>query len=235
MKAVAIDDEPLALSVIEHFCKNMPSVDLVRTFTDSVDGLQFIENYDVDVVFLDINIPHLDGMELARRLPEKVKVIFTTAYQNFAIEGFEVRAVDYLLKPISFDRFKRAVAQAEKIINLERFSVNPDPCISVKINYVTTNIPVKEIIYVEGLKDYVRIFTENKSFVTKQTMKSIAEMLCPSGFIRIHRSFTANLNKIVSFGNNYVQMQGGKKIPVGNQYKAEFLDAMQNMTLQTKL
>lgn len=231
MKAVAIDDEPLALSVIEHFCNNVPSLELVKTFTDSVDGLKFIEGNDVDIVFLDINIPHLDGMKLARRLPEKVKVIFTTAYQNFAIEGFDVRAVDYLLKPISFERFKRAVEQAEKIIGLERLSVNPDPFISVKVNYLTTKIPVKDIVFVEGLKDYVRICTENKNFVTKQTMKSITEILAPLGFMRIHRSFTVNKEKIASFGNNHVQMDGGKEIPVGNQYKAEFLDAMQKMTL----
>ncbi|MEG2759472.1 MAG: response regulator, partial [Rikenellaceae bacterium] len=120
MRCLAIDDEPLALSVVEHFCSKTPSIELVATFNDSVQGLQFLKENNIDILFLDINIPHLNGIELARLLPPSVKVIFTTAYQNFAIDGFELRAVDYLLKPFSFDRFSRAVSHAIHLISLEK-------------------------------------------------------------------------------------------------------------------
>ncbi|MEG1553456.1 MAG: LytTR family DNA-binding domain-containing protein [Rikenellaceae bacterium] len=218
---MAIDDEPLALSVVEHFCSKTPSIELVATFNDSVQGLQFLKENNIDILFLDINIPHLNGIELARLLPTSVKVIFTTAYQNFAIDGFELRAVDYLLKPFSFDRFSRAVSHAIHLISLEKENVKDD-FLTVKADYASRNILISSIMYVEGLKDYVKLHTEDKAIVVKSTMKSITSSLECYGFVRVHRSYTINIKKVSSYNNSVIIIDNGDKIPLGDQFKSDF-------------
>lgn len=221
IKCVAIDDEPLALSVVENFCNRTPDVELIAKFSDSVKGLAFLKANDVDLLFLDINIPHLSGIELARLLPASVKVIFTTAYQDFALEGFELRAVDYLLKPFSYDRFSRAVSYATHLILLEGGD-EKEEFITFKVDYLSRNISVQAILYVEGLKDYVKIHTSEKPIVVKSTMKAITSSLEKHGFVRIHKSYTINLKKVSSYKSNIVIIENGDKIPIGEQFKEEF-------------
>lgn len=221
MKCVAIDDEPLALSVVENFCSRTPSIELIAKFSDSVKGLEFIRENSVDLLFLDINIPHLSGIELARLLPSSVKVIFTTAYQDFALDGFELRAVDYLLKPFSYERFARAVSYAEHLISLEGGD-EKNESITFKVDYSSRNILIDTILYVEGLKDYVKIHTSEKPIVVKSTMKAITSSLERYGFVRIHKSYTINLKKVSSYKSNIVIIENGDKIPIGEQFKEEF-------------
>lgn len=221
MKCVAIDDEPLALSVVENFCSRTPSIELIAKFNDSVKGLAFIRENRVDILFLDINIPHLSGIELARLLPSSVKVIFTTAYQDFALDGFELRAVDYLLKPFSYERFARAVSYAEHLISLEGGD-EKNESITFKVDYSSRNILIDTILYVEGLKDYVKIHTSEKPVVVKSTMKAITSSLERYGFVRIHKSYTINLKKVSSYKSNIVIIENGDKIPIGEQFKEEF-------------
>lgn len=221
MKCVAIDDEPLALSVVENFCNRTPSIELIAKFNDSVKGLGFIRENKVDILFLDINIPHLNGIELARLLPSSVKVIFTTAYQDFALDGFELRAVDYLLKPFSYERFSRAVSYAERLISLESGDEKKESII-FKVDYSNRNILIDNILYVEGLKDYVKIHTYEKPVVVKYTMKAITSSLERYGFVRIHKSYTINLKKVSSYKSNMVIIENGDKIPIGEQFKGEF-------------
>lgn len=222
MKCVAIDDEPLALSVVENFCGRTPSLELVAKFSDSVKGLEYIKEHEVDILFLDINIPHLSGIELARLLPSSVKIIFTTAYQDFALEGFELRAADYLLKPFSYDRFAKAVEYATRLKSLENGG-EKEEYITFKVDYLNRNIQVNSILYVEGLKDYVKIHTHEKPLVVKSTMKAITSSLERYGFIRIHKSYTINLKKVSSYKSNIVVIENGDKIPVGEQFKEDFL------------
>lgn len=221
MKCVAIDDEPLALSVVENFCSRTSSIELIAKFNDSVKGLEFIRENRVDILFLDINIPHLSGIELARLLPSSVKVIFTTAYQDFALDGFELRAVDYLLKPFSYERFARAVSYAEHLISLEGGD-EKNESITFKVDYSSRNILIDTILYVEGLKDYVKIHTSEKPIVVKSTMKAITSSLERYGFVRIHKSYTINLKKVSSYKSNIVIIENGDKIPIGEQFKEEF-------------
>lgn len=221
MKCVAIDDEPLALSVVENFCSRTPSIELIAKFSDSVKGLEFIRENSVDLLFLDINIPHLSGIELARLLPSSVKVIFTTAYQDFALDGFELRAVDYLLKPFSYERFARAVSYAEHLLSLEGGD-EKNESITFKVDYSSRNILIDTILYVEGLKDYVKIHTSEKPIVVKSTMKAITSSLERYGFVRIHKSYTINLKKVSSYKSNIVIIENGDKIPIGEQFKEEF-------------
>lgn len=225
MKCVAIDDEPLALSVVENFCSRTPSLDLIAKFNDSVKGLEFVQNNSVDILFLDINMPHLSGIELARQISKTVKVIFTTAYQDFALEGFELRAVDYLLKPFSYDRFSRAVSHAAHLISLEEGSGN-DASITVKVDYSNHNILVNSILYVEGLKDYVKIHIYDRVIVVKYTMKAITSLLEVYGFIRVHRSYIINLKKVHFYKSNALIVENGDKIPIGDQFKAELMKKM---------
>lgn len=223
MRCVAVDDEPLALSVIELFCGRIPSVELIATFTDSVEGLEFINENNVDLLFLDINIPHLNGIELAHRLSSDIKVIFTTAYQNFALEGFELHAADYLLKPFSFERFEKAVAHAESLITMEKELAANHECLTVKVDYRTRRIPIADILYIEGVKDYVKIHTTEKPALVKSTMKAIFSTLELYGFLRVHRSFIINHRSLASYKSGEIILKNGDKIPIGDQYKEDFL------------
>ncbi len=227
IKCIAIDDEPLALSIIENFCSKIPSVELVASLSNGIEAIEMLNTQDIDLIFIDINMPHLSGIEVVRMLKKPPLIIFTTAYQNYALTGFELSALDYILKPFSFDRFFTAVNKAQKQLSLINDTANKEPTkqadyIMVKSDYSMVKVAFADVVYIEGLKDYVKIHCTDKAIVTKSTMKNIEERL-PSNFMRIHKSFVLNLDHIEKIEGNHLVI-GRNRIPIGNQYKESFFN-----------
>jgi DNA-binding LytR/AlgR family response regulator len=224
IKAIAIDDEPLALKVLESYCKKVTFIDLLKTFTKPSEAAEFIEANDVQLLFLDIEMPNVLGTEFYDSLVNKPMVIFTTAYTEYAVAGFNMNAVDYLLKPFNFDRFAQA---AEKANNMTRISgaedVDKASYIYVKSDYSLIKLAVDQIEYIEGLDDYLKIhMTGNKSVITRLTMKAITEMLKQYQFTRIHRSYVVPLNKIERIKNKQVYISEFV-LPISKSYEEEVL------------
>lgn len=233
MRCIAIDDEPLALNIIENFCSKIPFVSLEKCFNSAMDAIDYLKSNKVDLMFLDINMPHLTGVEFVPILENPPMIVFTTAYQNYAITGFDLNATDYIVKPFSFDRFVQAVNKAYDVYKLRMNSVTPtsllsesgDKYLMIKVEYSTVKVLLKDIIYIEGLKDYIKICTFGKNYVTKSTMKNISDKLHLTEFMRIHKSFIVSINKIDMFENNHILCRtnsGIVKLPLGSQYKDDF-------------
>ena len=237
MKCIAIDDEPLALNIIENFCAKIPFLKLCRCFNNALEAIEYMRNENIDLMFLDINMPHITGVEFARVLDTPPMIIFTTAYQDYALTGFELNAIDYIVKPFSFDRFLRAVNKAYELYTLRENSgqrSDVDRYIMIKVEYSTVKVFIKDIVYIEGLKDYIRICTPQKNYVTKSTMKNMIEKLPSNEFIRIHKSFIVSIDKITSFENNHIHLNMGSenvKIPLGSQYKDSFFQFLEQNKL----
>jgi two-component system response regulator LytT len=227
IKVVAIDDEPLALQLVRGYVEKTPFLELAASFDNPVDAVAFIGSSDVDLVLLDIQMPDLTGTELARVIGGGPKVIFTTAYEKYALEGFRLDAVDYLLKPFSYAEFLRAAQKAERIINLERrglpvLEVKND-FLFIKSDYKIRRINFSEIHYIEGLKDYVKIFLigEKKPVLSLSTMKALEARLPGDRFMRVHRSYIVNLDTVKVIERNRI-VYGEVRIPVTDQYKEQF-------------
>lgn len=228
LKTIIVDDEPLALDVLEEFIKKVPELKLVKKCQNALEAGEAVRKNEVDLIFLDIQMPQITGIEFIRSLPKPPKVIFTTAYSQYALEGFELNAVDYLLKPISFDRFLKAVNKAldtgyKQEAESELPEDGPD-FIFVKADKKLIRLKYSEIQYVEGLKDYVIIKTDTGRIITLQTMKSLEEKLPQPTFMRIHRSYIVNLEKINAVVGNMVEVteKGQPKLlPVGKNYRDE--------------
>jgi two-component system response regulator LytT len=227
IKVVAIDDEPLALQLVKGYIEKTPFLELTGSFDNPVDALGFISSSDVDLVMLDIQMPDLKGTELAGVLGGGPKVIFTTAYEKYALEGFRLDAVDYLLKPFSYAEFLKAVQKAEKLIELERrqlpeLEVKKD-FLFIKSDYKIRRINFSEIHYIEGLKDYVKIFLtgEKKPVLSLSTLKTLEARLPHDRFMRVHRSFIVNLETVKVIERNRI-VYGDVRIPVTDQYKENF-------------
>lgn len=220
LKCIAIDDEPLALKLIREYVSRFPALQMVRTFDDAVTGAEFLKQTPVDLLFIDINMPDISGVELVRSLQQKPMVIFTTAYKNYAFEGFELEAIDYLLKPINFDRFSRAV---EKALAHHQYSNAPatpqnEESIYVYSEYRMVKIVLSEIEYIESMEDYIKIHLHNaKTVLTLMPLKKILEKLPESMFQRIHRSYAVPVNKIISIKNRKVQL-AEIELPVSESY-----------------
>ena len=227
IKVVAIDDEPLALQLVKGYIEKTPFLELAGAFNNPVDAVVYIESSDVDLVLLDIQMPDLTGTELARVISGGPKVIFTTAYEKYALEGFRLDAVDYLLKPFSYAEFLKAVQKAEKLIDVEKdrlpsLEVKND-FIFIKSEYKTRRINFSEIHYIEGLKDYVKIFLtgEKKPVLSLSTLKALEARLPEEKFMRVHRSFIVNLETVKIIDRNRIVF-GEVRIPVTDQYKDNF-------------
>ena len=236
MNCLAIDDEPLALTIIEDFTAKIPFVKLVATCTSAMEAMEILNKTKIDLIFLDINMPHLSGTEFLRSMDSTPMVIFTTAYSEYAVEGFDLNAIDYLVKPIAWDRFLRAVNKAYELYNLKQGKTNNETVraetnyILVKADYATVKINLNEILYIEGLKDYVKIYCGPRPVITKTTMKNIEKKLPSARFLRIHKSFIISLSKIDSIENQRVII-GDKRIPVGDQYKDGFNDIINELRI----
>ena len=220
IKAIAIDDEPPALKIIERFSKKTAIINLQKTFTQPKEALYYMSAFPVDLLFLDIQMPSVSGIEFLKKSEQKTLIIFTTAYSEYAVTGFNLNAVDFLLKPFSYERFLQAVQKAENIFSTQSQSNFQDPtCFYVRSNYNLVKIVYDEIEYIEGLDDYIKIHIAGQSsVVTRITMKNILEKLPPNEFIRIHRSFIVPLKKIDFYRKSKVFV-AGKELPIGVNYK----------------
>ncbi|AYQ35699.1 LytTR family DNA-binding domain-containing protein [Runella sp. SP2] len=224
LKAIAIDDEPPALRVISHFCSQVPFIDLQKTFSRTDEALAYLNENEVDLLFLDINMPAMSGIDFYKAIPKAAMVIFTTAYAEYAVEGFNLSAVDYLLKPFTFERFQQGV---QKALDYSQFIKKAEPELAVeylyiKADYSTYKIAIADILFIEGLDDYLKIQLENaKPIVARMTMKSMVEKLPARDFIRVHRSFIVPMRRIENVRNKTITLSGNE-IPIGSSYETEF-------------
>ena len=217
---IAIDDEPLALELIREYVGKFPELKIVQTFDDAINGADFLRAHDIDLLFIDINMPDITGVDLVRSLEKKPLTIFTTAYKNFAFEGFELEAIDYLLKPIDFERFTKAVIRAIEFFQYKQASKDKlQQSLFVRSEYRMIKIDLDEIEYIEGLEDYIKIhLTNKKSVLTLMTLKSVLEKLPAGKFKRIHRSYIIPVDKVQSILNRKVRLSSGAELPVSNNY-----------------
>lgn len=221
LDCIAIDDEPLALEIIEKFAQRLGGM-AVATYSDPVEGLEAIERRRPDVVFLDIEMGNVSGLDIARRLPGGVCLIFTTAYLEYAPAGFELDAVDYLHKPFAFDRFGKAVAKAVRRLREVESADSQTRTLVVKQEYSNVAIPLVRIKYIEAMEGYVKIFrTDGICTITRMLLKNIGAQLPADAFMRVHRSFIVSRAAVQSFTRREVVLAGGTAIPVGRQYAAE--------------
>ncbi len=254
IRCLAVDDEPLALDILANYIQKTPNLSLVATCTEPLEALSLIQQGKVDLLFLDIQMPTLTGIQFLRVMNGKCKTILTTAYSEYALEGYEYDVADYLLKPISFERFLKAVQKAvgqfsvssfQSSVNKEQSSVgssqpstgseNSETIISltniqqqqldfifVKTEYKIQKINLSDILYLEGLKDYVSIYTTNERILTLQTMKKMEEMLPSNRFVRVHKSFIVSLEKIETIERQRIFI-GKNIIPVGDSFQKDFM------------
>jgi DNA-binding LytR/AlgR family response regulator len=216
-----IDDEPLAINVIKSYLEQINDFEIVNTFTNAIDALNFLKDNSVDLVFLDINMPLLDGINFIKSLEEKPLIIITSAHSEFAVEAYELDLLDYLVKPISFPRFHQAVNKLRKIKSSQQpasKTTNKRPSIFVKIDKKKMKkIYLDEILVIESLKDYLKISTSTNRYIIHQTLTSFTEQLPPDKFIRIHRSYTISIDEIDTIEGNSIEI-GGIRYPIGRTY-----------------
>ncbi len=231
INAIALDDEAIALEVIKHYAANAGSerLNLLSTFTRPTLAMDFIKENKPDLLFLDINMPSQNGMELSKLLPEGTMIIFTTAYSQYAAESYERFTVDYLVKPFTYERFLQALEKAEKHKALLRMGQSgPTGTIQIKADYKTYNVALKDVIYVQGMDDYARIVLENeRPIVARVTMKKMETLLGEKDFIRCHKSYIVNKHRVLQFNSREVTL-GDKKLPVGKLYEEPLLQALQS-------
>lgn len=230
MRCIVVDDEPLAVELMAGYVRKTPSLELVGTYTDPVAALSEIRSTPPDLVFMDIQMPDLNGLELSRMLPARTMVVFTTAFREYAFESYEVEAVDYLLKPIRYQKFVEAVSRAEKRMQSVPDSGRQEDAqresAFFKVDGQHRNISFSDILYVSAMKDYVmlRLRSEKDPLVTHLTMKAVEEMLPAARFMRVHRSYIVALDKITSIDGNGDIMLGDEFIPVSDTYRKTVSD-----------
>lgn len=224
-----VDDEPMARDVLRRYISKLPFISLTGECSNAIDALVFLQSRPVDLLFLDIRMPELLGTELVQALQNPPKVIFTTAFKEYALDGFELDAVDYLLKPIRFERFLKAVnkafpgrSDAAMIEAATSEQKNSDDFFYVRVDRKLVKIILKDLLYIESDRDHVKIYTTDRTYVTRQTISSIEAMLNDNEFIRIHRSFMISLSKIRSFNNESVEI-GSEELPIGKLYRNHFM------------
>jgi two-component system, LytTR family, response regulator len=231
IKCIIVDDEPMARDVLRRYIQKVPILKLLSEFGNAIDATVFLQEQAVDIIFLDIKMPQLSGTEFVRSLHNSPKIVFTTAHKEFAHEGFELDVTDYLLKPIRFDRFLRAVNKAfpqrKQEGEAQTTTVNdthrPDTSfIYLRVDRKMIKVLLDEILYIESDKDYVKVYTEKGYYITRQTIASVEAMLSDSKFIRVHRSYIISLSKLKSFTAEAVEI-GDQELPIGKLYRNFFL------------
>lgn len=229
IKALIIDDEPLAQNVIIQYAKKIPNLTIAGTCNDAISAHQALQEKETDLIFLDINMPKLSGISFLRNLKDAPLVIFTTAYSEYALEGFELNAIDYLKKPFSFDRFCKAFFKAEELLRLKKGSPSPqqektggNDFLFIKSNKKTIKVNFEDIQHIEGLGDYIRIHLKDQKIITNLSMKKILGLLPEKQFYRIHKSFIISLSAIDLIEGNMVVVNN-IKLPIGNSYRQDFL------------
>jgi DNA-binding LytR/AlgR family response regulator len=222
IKAIAIDDEPLPLEILEGYCQDVDFLKLEKSFTQTGEAKKYLQKFPVDLLFLDIHMPSVSGIDFYKELEQEAMVIFTTAHSQYALEGFNLNAVDYLLKPYSKERFMVAVNKANDFYSfLHGKAPQKSNHIFVRSEYSLLKISLDEIIYIEGLADYLKIhLPKGKPVITRMTMKSIMEKL-PPDFIRVHRSFIVPMSRVEGVRNKIISLSG-VQIPIGSSYQEDF-------------
>ena len=233
IRCAVVDDEPLALGLMASYVKKTPFLELVGAYSSAVQAMQEMHDHPVDLVFLDIQMPELNGLDYSRMIPPQTRVVFTTAFNQYALDGYKVNALDYLLKPISYPDFLQAANKAQEWFKLVEQSKQPEKTekendiqsIFVKSDYKLIQIELKNILYVEGLKDYVKIYEENatRPVMSLMSMKAMEDMLPSDRFIRVHRSYIVQKEKIRIIEHNRIVF-GNTYIPIGDSYKQSFQD-----------
>ena len=237
LKCIAVDDEPLALDIIEDYISKVPFLELVKRTENAIEALQLVQAGGIDLVFLDIQMPDLTGIQFLKIASGKSNYILTTAYSQYALESYDLNVSDYLLKPIAFDRFYKAVEKVRNQMQKEEIAapvalepvqnVSPSPAapvqdfIFVKTEHKIQKIQLDDILYIEGLKDYISIFTKSERIITLQNMKKMEETLPKGEFIRVHKSYIISLDKVESIERSRISI-AGKIIPIGDTYRDEF-------------
>ena len=221
-----VDDEPLAVRLLESYVEKTPDLELMASFTDSITAINAVKAQKPDLLFLDIQMPNIDGMELAHSLPEETRVVFTTAFKEDAFESYEVNALDFLLKPIRYNKFLAAVEKAKKWFSTRNEDVGTrnDRTVFIRVDGEWRNIAIDQITYVNGMKDYVLFYLddESKPLITHLTMKSVEDMLPPDKFLRVHRSYIVAINKIQKVDRNDCIYIGNEIIHVPDGYLTTF-------------
>lgn len=239
IKCLVIDDELPARDVLQKHIAGIEALELAGTCTNAIEALSFLQSNTVDLLFLDIQMPHILGTNFIRTLKNPPKVIFTTAYRKYAIEGFELDAVDYLLKPISFDRFLKSVNKLLQV-DLQSNATSPatenhmepaKPFLYLRVDRKMVKVLFNDILYIEGLRDYIRIFTTSKTIITKHLLATLEEMLPSDAFLRIHRSYIVSISKIDSYNTETIEIEK-KELPVGRLYKHDVSKLLNASTLR---
>ncbi|WJS94160.1 LytTR family DNA-binding domain-containing protein [Flavobacterium johnsoniae] len=224
IKCVLIDDEPLAIKVLENYFTNFTDFEVIATFNNSLEALDFINSTSVDAVFLDINMPMMTGFELISLIESKTKVIITTAFREFAAESYDLDVLDYLVKPIPLPRFIKCINKITTEYNLKNNikveTAKGDSHIFIKVDKKMMKINIEEILFVEGMKEYIKVVTPDKTYITHKSLTSLSEELPADKFLRIHKSYVIALNKVKSIEGNRVQIQS-YNIPIGRNYSKE--------------
>jgi len=236
IRCLIVDDEPLALHILEDYISKIPFLQLVKATTNPIEALTLVQEKLVDLVFLDVQMPELTGIQFLRIANGKAKVILTTAYPQYALEGYELDVIDYLLKPIAFDRFFKSVQKAQGVLQPAAAPIQPElvqqqfqqpqndflsDFIFVKTEHKIQKVYLNDILFIEGLKDYISIFTPAERIITLQNMKKMEDALPEKNFIRVHKSYIVSINKIDSIERSRIFI-GDKVIPVGDTYREDF-------------
>ena len=227
-----VDDEPLAIEILESYIERLDDFEIVDKCSNALKAFEILQKQQVDVIFLDIQMPKLTGIEFLKSLQNPPQVIFTTAYRDYAIESYELDVVDYLLKPISFERFLKAIGKLYKSPQVAPLTTPTQPStntedayIYIKVDKKMVKVLLDDILYIESLKDYVRIRTKEKGLVTHQKISYLEEKLPEDNFIRIHRSYIVSLSKVESYSPNTIDVPG-HELPIGRNYKQQVMDVM---------
>jgi DNA-binding LytR/AlgR family response regulator len=227
LRCVIVDDEYLAIRVLQEYARQVPDLTIVQTFTDPQQALAYLFEHSVDLLFLDIQMPYLTGFDLLNKLREVPMVIFTTARHDYAVQAFELDVIDYLVKPIAFGRFEKAVQRARAYQEYQQHKVaghrTRHDHIMIRADHRIFQLSTDNIIYIEGLSEYIKIYTTDKMYITHAALKDILEELPPQRFARIHKSFIVSRSYIVSFNHQQVHLTNRKELPIGRTYKPDFL------------
>lgn len=231
IKCIIVDDEPLAVAQLEKYVERVPFLECVGACSSAAEAMELLSAGSVDVMFVDINMPDINGVQLVRSLAHPPMVVFTTAYSEYAIDGFKLDAVDYLLKPIGFDDFLKAASKVHRHYTMNSAASEQSEgvchdCLYVKSDYRMLRVPIGSIKYIESMSEYVRIFVEDnpKPIVSLLSMKKIEESLPAADFMRVHRSYLINLNKVKEVSKMRIVYEGGIYVPIGEMYKDKFFE-----------
>jgi DNA-binding LytR/AlgR family response regulator len=227
MKCIIVDDEPLAIEILESYAAKLDNLEIAGTFRNALAAFAFLQENTVDVIFLDIQMPRLSGIDFLKTLKNPPKVIFTTAFREYALEGFDLEVTDYLLKPISFERFLKAVAkvQSPQVTTPPAPAEPRDNYVYFKVDKKMIKTRIADILYIESIKDYVKVRTPDREIITQQKISYLEESLPRETFLRIHRSFIINVDRVDAYSATEIEI-GKHSLPIGRNYKQEVLDAL---------